>query len=573
MGIPLLNDLLIIFILSIGIMLICHRLGIPLIVGLLITGIITGPSGLGLVTDMHEVEILAEIGIILLLFEIGIEFSLRSLLRIKRIVLIGGGMQVTVTIFATMLFARLFGIPYNQAVFFGFLVSLSSTALVLKLLQEKALVESPPGQLTLGILIFQDIIIVPLLLFVPILAGGEGNIAIELLWMLGKSVVILGITYLGARYLVPLLLNQIAKTRSREVFLITIVSICFAVAWMTSFAGLSLSLGAFLAGLIISESPYSQQSLGFVVPFKDLFTSIFFISIGMLLNVSAAIQQFWIVLAFALTIVLSKAIITTIAGLLSGSSVRTALIGALMIGQVGEFSFILAEAGHEIHLISDNFYQLFIATTILTMAVTPFFFRVGPMLGDKIVSLLHLTKQGSLFVNRRYDLSTVEEQISKHICIIGYGVNGRHAARAAKKYRIPYLIIEHNPETVSRERKKDIPIYYGDATYEIVLSHANIKAADMIVVTIPDPIASRKIVELSRKLNPDIHITVRTQFVTEVEILEQLGANEVVAEEFEAAIELTGRLLKHFEVSREDIEKTRTELRSQGYRSDSDLSD
>ncbi|MBD3275384.1 MAG: potassium transporter KefB, partial [Candidatus Marinimicrobia bacterium] len=352
MGIPLLNDLLIIFILSIGIMLICHRLGIPLIVGLLITGIVTGPSGLGLVTNMHEVEILAKIGIILLLFEIGIEFSLRSLLRIKRIVLIGGGMQVTVTIFATMLFARLFGIPYNQAVFFGFLVSLSSTALVLKLMQERAMVESPPGQLTLGILIFQDIIIVPLLLFVPILAGGEGNIAIELLWMLGKSVIILGITYLGARYLVPMLLNQIARTRSREVFLITIVSICFAVAWMTSYAGLSLSLGAFLAGLIISESEYSQQALGFVVPFKDLFTSIFFISIGMLLNVSAAIQQFWLVLAFALTIILSKTIITTIAGFLAGSSIRTAIIGGLMIAQVGEFSFILADAGHEINLIS-----------------------------------------------------------------------------------------------------------------------------------------------------------------------------------------------------------------------------
>jgi CPA2 family monovalent cation:H+ antiporter-2 len=345
------------------------------------------------------------------------------------------------------------------------------------------------------------------------------------------------------------------------------------VAWLTSYAGLSLSLGAFLAGLIISESEYSQQALGFVVPFKDLFTSIFFISIGMLLNVSAAIQQFWLVLAFALTIILSKTIITTIAGFLAGSSIRTALIGGLMIAQVGEFSFILADAGHEILLISDNFYQLFIATTILTMAITPFFFRIGPMVGDKIVSLLHLTKQGTLFVNRRYDLSNIEERISNHICIIGYGVNGRHAAMAARKYEIPYLIIEHNPDTVSSERKKDVPIYYGDATYEIVLSHANIKAADMIVITIPDPIASRKIVEVSRKLNPDIHITIRTQYLTEVNILEKLGANEVVAEEFEAAIELTGRLLKHFDISREDIEKTRTELRQQGYRTNSDLSD
>ncbi len=573
MGIPLLNDLLIIFILSIGIMLVCHRIGIPVIVGLLITGIVTGPSGLSLVTDMYEVEILAKIGIVLLLFEIGIEFSLRSLLRIKRIVLIGGGLQVFISIVVTALVALLFDIPYNQAVFFGFLVSLSSTALVLKILQEQALVESPPGQVTLGILIFQDIIIVPLLLFVPILAGGEGNVALSLLLMAGKSVVILGITYVGSRYLVPMLLNQIARTRSREVFLLTIVSICFAVAWMTYAAGLSLSLGAFLAGLIISESEYSQQALGFVVPFKDLFTSIFFISIGMLLNLTIAVEQIWVILGFVLAIIVVKTVITTFAGIVAGASVRTSIIGALMISQVGEFSFILAETGHSINLISDHFYQLFIATTILTMAITPSLIRIAPGLADKLISLLNLSKAEKRLINRKHDITTAKEKISGHMIIIGFGVNGRQAAFAARKYNLNYLVLDLNPETILVERKKNIPIYYGDASYESVLSHSNVKQAEMIVVTIPDPIASRKIVEVSKKLNPEIQVIVRTQFVTEVDVLHRLGADEVVPEEFEAALELTRRVLSRYDVSDEEIEKIRDELRRRGFQAGSDLLD
>ncbi len=285
MDIPVLNDIVIIFGLAIAVLFICHRLRVPAVVGFILTGIFVGPYGLGLVKALHEVEMFAEVGVVLLLFTIGIEFSLERLLQIKKSVLVGGSLQVLLTFLATWFIARQFGQSSGEAVFIGFLVALSSTAIVLKLIQERAEVDTPHGRTTLGILIFQDIIIVPMILVTPILAGATGNVWETLFFLLAKGIGIIVLVMVSARWIVPQVLYQIARTRNQELFLLSVIVICLGIAWLTSRVGLSLALGAFLAGLIISESEYSHQALGNILPFRDVFTTFFFVSIGMMLDI------------------------------------------------------------------------------------------------------------------------------------------------------------------------------------------------------------------------------------------------------------------------------------------------
>ena len=289
---PLLSDIVIIFGLSIMVLFVFNRLRIPAIVGFLLTGVLAGPYGLGLIKAIHEVEVLAEIGVVLLLFTIGMEFSLKALLRIRKSILLGGSLQVLLTILVTFVLASLqVGRTFGESLFIGFLVCLSSTAIVLKLLQEKAEMDSPHGQTSLAILIFQDLIVIPMMLFTPLLAGMGGEIGQSLLILFAKGAGVIVLVILSAKWIVPQLLYQIAQTRSREVFLLTVVVLCFAIAWLTSSVGLSLALGAFLAGLIISESEYSYQALGNILPFRDVFTSFFYVSVGMLLDVGFVVEN------------------------------------------------------------------------------------------------------------------------------------------------------------------------------------------------------------------------------------------------------------------------------------------
>ncbi len=337
MQIPLLNDIVIIFGLAIAVLFICHRLRVPTVVGFLLTGIFVGPYGLGLIKAVHEVEILAEIGVVLLLFTIGIEFSLQRLLQIKKSILLGGSLQVLLTFLATLFIARHFGQAFGEAVFIGFLVALSSTAIVLRLIQERAEVDSPHGRTTLGILIFQDVIIVPMILVTPLLAGATGNLGESLFVLLGKGIGIILLVIVSARWIVPQLLYQIARTRNQEIFLLSVVVICFGVAWLTSKAGLSLALGAFLAGLIISESEYSHQALGNILPFRDVFTTFFFVSIGMMLDVGFLFQQPGFIVLIALSVLVLKAIIAGSVTILLRFPLRTGILVGSALGQMVNF--------------------------------------------------------------------------------------------------------------------------------------------------------------------------------------------------------------------------------------------
>lgn len=567
MEIPLLSDLIIILGLSILVILIFHKLQLPNVLGFLFTGMIAGPYGLSLVEAYHEVDVLAEIGVVLLLFVIGLEFSLKSLLSIKRAVLLGGSIQVGVTIAVFGFLAYLLKYPINKAVFIGFLFALSSTAIVLKLFQQRGEITSPHGNFSLAVLIFQDIIVVPMMLFTPILAGGSENVALELLLLGAKGLAIIGVVLVCARYLVPWLLYWVAQTRSRELFILTIVVICFSVAWLTSLMGLSLALGAFLAGLIISESDYSYQATGNILPFSEIFTSIFFVSIGMLMDVFFLIDHIGLILILTLVTFIVKGGLASFAAWILKYPPRTIMLVGLALFQVGEFAFILSKTGMDAGIMTQETYQYFLSVSILTMAVTPFSIRYGEsitnfVLGGKVISgLMHRINRDTGKPASEVDKDELKDQL----IIIGYGLNGRNVANAAKRADIPYVILELNAQTVQREQANGEPIYYGDAIHANILNHLNIQNARVVVVAISDPTATKRIISNIRQLSKMVHIIVRTRFLQEVEENLSLGADEVIPEEFETSIEIFTRVLSKYLVPMDEIEEFTKQIRSANY--------
>ena len=562
MELSALRDLVIIFALSIGILLLSHRLRLPSIVGLLLTGVIVGPYGLGLVHDIEVVESLAEVGIILLLFTIGIEFSLHTLLSLKRIVGIAGTLQVGLSIAGTYAAARLLGRADSEAVLWGFLVALSSTAIVLKLLGERGETDSPHGRIAVGVLILQDLSVVPMMFLLPLLAGSTASSKASLGWVIAKAVGTVAVVLVSARMVIPPLLHQVVRTRSRELFVLGIVVICFGTAWLTSLAGLSLALGAFVAGILISESDYGQQALADVLPLRDLFSSLFFVSVGMLLNGGFALSHAGTIVLIVMGLLVGKFVTGAVATLALRYPLRTAVLTGLALAQIGEFSFVLARAGMASGLIGDEMYQVFIAAAVITMLAAPFLLRVAPVLADRAAQLA-LARW--LAGRPQIEGEVRGMPLKDHVIIAGFGVNGRNVARALAAANIPYLILEMNPETVRVERQKGIPIAYGDAAHEAVLRHAYIEAARVAVVAISDAAATRRVVELARRLNPRVYLIARTRYSQEVGPLSSLGANEAIPEEFETSIEIFARVLRRYLVPREDIERQIAAIREDGY--------
>lgn len=562
--IPLLQDIAVILGCSVVVLSVFHRLGFPPIVGFLLTGILIGPHGLGLVRSEHDVETLAEIGVILLLFTIGLEFSLRDMLRARKAVLLGGGLQVGLTIGVTLLIALGFGWAVQPGLFAGFLIALSSTAIVLRSLQERAEVFAPHGRTILAILIFQDIIIVPLMILTPLLAETSAGLSWELTALVLKAVVVVAGVVVAARYVVPGLLHQVTRTRSKELFLLTVVLICIAVAWGTSRLGLSLGLGAFLAGLVISESEYSHEAMASALPFRDVFTSFFFVSVGMLLDPAVVAESPLAVVLGAAGVFVVKAALATAVALALRMSLRSALLVGFGLCQVGEFSFVLSKVGVEFGLIGGVLYQQFIAVSIVTMAGTPFIIALAPRLAQWLAD-------EPLFRSFRRDAldgdesSGSFERLSDHLIIIGFGVNGRNIATAAKAAGIRFVIVDTNPDTVRAERRAGQPIEYGDATAETVLAVVGADRARVAVVAISDPSATRRILGLLRRMNERLHIIVRTRFVSEMKALQQMGADEVIPEEFETSVEIFSRMLNRYFVPLDEINALVSAVRSGGY--------
>ncbi|WP_299699557.1 cation:proton antiporter [uncultured Pontibacter sp.] len=565
MEIPLLSDVVIILGLSVVVILLFQRFKLPTILGFLMTGVIAGPHGLSLITAVHDIEILAEIGVILLLFIIGMEFSLRNLALIKRTVLLGGATQVGVTILLVGLLLMMFNFSTAEAFFVGFLFALSSTAIVLKLLQDKGEINSPHGKVVLGILIFQDIIVVPMMLVAPLMAGGSENIAVELLLMVLKGAFVIVFVLISARYLVPKLLFLVAQTKSKELFILSIVVICFAVAWLTSSLGLSLALGAFMAGLIISESEYSHQATSNILPFREIFTSFFFVSIGMLLDFGFMLQHLPLILALTLCTFILKGVIAAMAARILQYPLRTSLLVGLSLFQVGEFAFILSKTGINSGLLSDEVYQYFLSVSLLTMAITPFvigsFHTIANKLSARWVPASNQIPNAPAHAEDNGDLHHLED----HVVIIGYGINGRNVAKAARHASIPYVIVELNAVTVKEERLRGEPILYGDAVHGVILSHVSIHKARVVVIAISDPEATKRIISSIREISDKVHIIVRTRFIQEMEENYRLGADEVIPEEFETSIEIFTRVLSKYLMPRDEIDNFTNSIRADNY--------
>jgi monovalent cation:H+ antiporter-2, CPA2 family len=567
MEFPLLQDIVIILGLAVLIILLFQKLKMPSILGFLLTGLIAGPHGLSLIKARHEVEILAEIGVIFLLFVIGIEFSLKGLSSIKKTVLWGGSLQVFGTILATFLITSMLGLDLSQAVFMGFLLSLSSTAIVLKLLQARGEITAPHGRIAVAILIYQDLIVVPMMLLTPIMAGQAEHVGTTLLILLAKVVAVVGLIIVLARFAVPVILNLVVKTRSQELFILTIIVLCFATAWLTSAVGLSLALGAFFAGLIISESDYSHQATANILPFREIFISFFFVSIGMLMDISFLINHLPVVLLLSLGVILLKMLVISLSVLALRYPPRIIILTALSLFQVGEFAFLLSTVGLQHGLLEDTIYQYFLAISILSMAATPFIFaKSGAMASFLVKRTLSASVRKRLERRSKAEAGVINaDALHDHIVIVGYGVNGKNVARAAKSAQIPYVIIELNPDTVREVKSEGESIIFGDAAQEVILRHAHVHEARVVVIAISDPEATKNIVAHIRQFNRTVYIIVRTRFVSEIEENLRLGADEIIPEEFETSIEIFTRVLSKYLVPTDQINAFGTHIRSQNY--------
>jgi CPA2 family monovalent cation:H+ antiporter-2 len=570
MELPILKDVVIILGSSVLIILLFQRIKMPSILGFLFTGIIAGPHGLSLVKASHEVEILAEMGVIFLLFVIGIEFSLKGLARIKHTVLIGGSLQVGGTVLLTFLFARLAGLPVNQAIFMGFLLSLSSTAIVLKLLQEQGKMSSQQGRLALGILIFQDIIVVPMILFTPLLAGNGGDVVETILFMLGKFILVLGLLFLLARYIVPKVLQRVVATRSRELFILTVVVLCFATAWLTSSVGLSLALGAFFAGLIISESDYSHQATANILPFREIFISFFFVSVGMLLDVAHFLNYFWLLLSLTLGVILLKMLVVLFTVLIKKYPLKTAIITALTLFQVGEFAFLLSTIGMRNNLLPETLYQHFLAISILSMGITPFLMNYAERIANWLLTITlpeAVRKRLSAYQSKNIEKLKLPDidAMSDHLVIIGFGVNGKNVAKTAAQASIPYLIVEQDPEVFQEAKDLGEPVIFGDATNGVILQHLFVQKARVVVLAIADLETTKNILSVIRLLSETAHVIVRTRYIKETQVILDLGADEVIPEEFETSIEIFTRVLNRYLVPLDEIQRFTNYIRAHNY--------
>jgi len=544
-----LRELVIVLTATIAIVFVFQKLRLPNIVGFLLTGVIIGPHGFQLIQSVDQVETLAEIGVVLLLFTIGLEFSLETILSVQRRVVWAGLLQVVLTTLVVLAVARLLGASVEVGLFYGFLVSLSSTAIVLRIYHDRGEINSLQGRLASGLLLFQDLCVVPMMLLLPVLAGSGQDSIFLIVWVLAKSLITLVAIVWTARKLLPRLLHQAALLRNREIFVLFVVLVCFGTAWLTSETGLSLALGALVAGLVISESELSHQIVADILPLRDCFSGIFFISIGMLLNLGLLSQDFRITLLELLLMIGIKSMVLFAVFWWLYRSIRLGVVLGLGLAQIGEFSFVLAKAGINYKLLSPADGQIFLAASILSMMATPF-----------LIQWAHAWAFGfeGLFKDTGFNRSTSGGAIETasatgHVIVVGYGLNGQNLARVLKEVSIPYRVLEMDPDLVRSAKAGGEPISFGDGTRPEILQQVGIEKARILVVAISDPAATARLVSQARRLRTDLYIIVRTRYVAEIDRLYRLGANQVIPEEFETSVEIFARVLQEYHIPRNVI--------------------
>ena len=531
-----LAPLAIVFLAALASAYLLHRLRQPPLIGFLLAGAIVGPFGLGLATDVEAVTTLAEAGVVLLLFTVGLELELPNLKRLGRIVWVAGSIQVVGTIGLVEAVGLLRGYDLRRAAFFGFLVALSSTAILLTLLVERRELDSLHGKILVAILIFQDLAVVPMMLAVPALAGVQaGRGLMGALVALGKTVGAAVFLVVAARLIIPRLLRALAGTQQKPLFIVAVLFIVLGTALATAWAGLSAALGAFLAGLAISESDYGHQAMADIAPFRDAFNALFFVSIGMLFDPRMLVSRPAEVATILGLILLGKTAVGALPVALLGYGPRTALVVGLSLAQIGEFSFVLLSQGRAFNLITAENYQAFLGAAILSMLASPFLTERSHSIAARLGRAVETLGSGRLGAGGL--------AAEGHVVVLGFGHMGETLARVLGRAQVAYRVLDLSPERVARGREKSIPIEYGDVTSDVVLRRAGVPRARAAILLLSDPRATRQALRLCRQLAPRIFLLVRTRYLADIPDLSALGADEVVAEEFETSFEISRRTL------------------------------
>ena len=563
-SLPFLNEMVALFVVCVVMAYVCYRLRLVPIAGFLLAGVVIGPNGFGLVHDQALVDTLAEVGVILLLFTIGLELSLDKLSHIRRAIFVGGGLQVTLSIAIVVGVLLAFGVDWKIGIYTGCLVALSSTAIVLGLLAERGETGTPAGRLSLAVLIFQDLAIVVMVLLVPMLAG-EGGTPGGVLWVLGKAVLLIAVVLALARQVVPWILEHVAHTRRQELFLLTVVAICFGTAAASSYVGVSLALGGFLAGLVVSESRYSDHALSEILPLRTIFSAVFFASVGMLLDLTFLVENPLLVLAAAVIVIVVKVLTTTGSVLVLGYPIGIAAAAGLGLAQIGEFSFVLERAGRSAGLspggLGEAGVQTFIAATVLLMLLTPFQMQVAPRFG----AFLSRTPFRKLGGSGDRQSKEEAEHLEDHVIIVGYGPAGRRLVQVLQDRGIPFIVIEMNSVSIKEMHRRGVDAVYGDASRQHILAAAGVKKAKLCVVVINDPASAPRVIYQARYLNPTLQIIARTRSLTNMQHLQEIGADIVVPEEIETTVRIFSHVLGAYMIPPEEVERQVQIIRAEDY--------
>ncbi|MEE8474695.1 MAG: cation:proton antiporter [Myxococcota bacterium] len=534
-----------------------ERLRLPGVAGLLVAGAIVGPGGLGWVEDAERVRALAQFGVALLLFEIGLELPIEALRHIWRRALLSGALQVSLTIVAVAALASALGVRIEMAIVIGMLASLSSTAVVMRVLAQRGELDAPHGQLSVGILLFQDLCLVPFLLAVPILSGDVAHEPRALALWIGQDVLALAIFFGAARFLLPWVLERIAFLRSPDLFSLFAFLMAVGSAVAADEMGLTLAVGAFIAGLVLNASPYAHQLFAEVVPLRGVLLGIFFTAVGMLLDPGVAIARWSEVLLFVGSVVILKTgIIVAVLVLVLRQGLRIGVLTGVGLAQTGEFSFVLAEAAAPAGLLDESLEQVFIAGSVLTLIITPFLVRGAPRLASWLT-------RGVESLQPRSEVGA--DDVGHHVIIAGYGLAGRTLARVLRASNIPYRVVDQNPRLVAAAKDRGEPAFFGDATRASILERVGVKRAELVCIAISDPEATRRCLSTVRALAPGVRVVVRARYVRELDQLFAAGATDVVAEEFEATIDLFNKVLRSFGIPQQTITDFSEAMRMEGY--------
>lgn len=541
---------------------VARRLGQPVLIGYLLAGLVIGPHTPGFDADRERVQQLAELGVAFLMFGLGVEFSISELLRVRRIVSVAGGIQIPLTIALGVFVGIASGWSAEESFLLGGAFAISSSIVTLTWLMSRGEADSEHAHVALGLGVVQDLALVPMIALLPVLSNSHGeNILIELLKSVGVATAGLVLVIVLGTRLVPRILFAVAREESRELFLLVVVLIALGTALASQEAGLSFALGAFLAGLVVSESEYDRQVISEIIPLRDLFASLFFVSIGMLVDPSYIASHLPQVAAFTTVLIVGKALIIGGALLAAGVNHTTATLVAIFMAQMGEFSFVLAGAGSAEGIIDSNQFGVILATAALSILATPFLVKLLPTLVDLSGRLPGIAAQ---------ELATVGDDVPaaglrRHTIICGYGRVGAVLGSALERRGFAYSVIELNPAIVRDLREREIPAIYGDAGAQPVLEQAGIRNARILVIASVDLISTPATIRYARKVNPSISIVSRAQASSEVEMLREAGANEIVQPEFEAGLECVRVVLRRYGVSAQETNAAITRRRTQHY--------